>query len=174
MPLSFAANDTTVNLQWSAPAGGVTQGYRLIVGSGPGLANILVQDYPASVTAIAATGVPYGTYYARVAATNVCGVSPTSNEVVVVVQPCSAAPQAPSGLTFNRNGNVVGLAWSAPAAGPRPTSYTVLVGGAPGASNILVYPTGSAATTLVATAPGGTVLRADRRPERLRWQRSLE
>ena len=90
-PLSFAANDTTVNLQWSAPAGGVTQGYRFIVGSAPGLANILVQDYSASVTAIAATGVPYGTYYARVAATNVCGVSPPSNEVVVVVQPCSAA-----------------------------------------------------------------------------------
>ncbi len=47
-PLSFAANDTTVNLQWSPPAGGVTQGYRFIVGSAPGLANILVQDYPAT------------------------------------------------------------------------------------------------------------------------------
>ncbi len=98
--LTAAASDTTVNLAWSAPAAGVTQGYRLIVGSAPGLANVLVQDYPATVTALTASGVPYGTYYVRVAATNACGVSPASNEVTVVVQPCAAPPQAPTGLTL--------------------------------------------------------------------------
>jgi hypothetical protein len=154
-PLSATVNSTTVSLQWSAPATGLTQGYRFIVGTAPGLANVLVADYPASVTALAAAGVPYGTYYARVAATNACGVGPTSNELTVVVQPCSAAPQAPTGMRATVAGSQVSLAWNAPAAGPVPASYVIVVGSAPGLSNVLVYPTGSPATVLGAVAPAG-------------------
>jgi hypothetical protein len=154
-PLSAAVSGQNVSLQWGAPAGGVTQGYRFLVGSAPGLANVLVADYPASVTALAAPGVPYGTYYARVAATNACGIGPVSNEVTVVVQPCAAAPQAPTALRAGVVGNQVSLAWNAPAAGPAPASYTLVVGSAPGLSNILVFPTGSPATVLGAVAPPG-------------------
>jgi hypothetical protein len=79
-----------------------------------------------------------------------------SNELTVVVQPCAAPPQAPTGLVFNRSGSVVGLAWSAPKSGPAPTSYTLVVGSQPGGSNVLVLPSGTAATTFVGSAPPGT------------------
>jgi hypothetical protein len=154
--LTGSANDQTVTLGWSAPASGVTQGYRLLAGTSPGQANALVADYAASVTSLVSTGVPYGSYFVRVAALNVCGVGPVSNELTVVVQPCAAPPQAPTGLVFNRSGSVVGLAWSAPKSGPAPTSYTLVVGSQPGGSNVLVLPSGTAATTFVGSAPPGT------------------
>jgi hypothetical protein len=154
--LSGSASNQTVNLAWSAPASGVTQGYRLLVGSAPGLSNLLVADYAASVTALVAPGIAYGTYYTRVAATNVCGVGPVSNEVTLVVQPCAAPPQAPTGLHFSRTGTFVALAWSAPASGPPPTSYTLVVGSQTGGADILVLPTGTTATSTGASAPPGT------------------
>ena len=152
--LVASTNGTSVNLAWSAATSGVVQGYRLIVGSAPGLANLLVQDFPSSVTALGATGVAFGTYFARVAATNVCGVSPPSNEVTVVVQPCSGPPQAPTGLHFNRTGSFVALGWTAPAAGPPPATYTLVVGSVPGGSDVLVVSTGSATSTGALAPPG--------------------
>ena len=156
-PLSFAANDTTVNLQWSAPAGGVTQGYRFIVGSAPGLANILVQDYPAE---------RHRDRRHRRALRHLLRArrgdqrlrrqpaQQRSRGGGAAVQRPAAGADRPDLQPHRQRASA--LAWSAPAAGPRPTSYTVVVGSAPGASNILVYPTGNAATTLVATAPAGT------------------
>jgi hypothetical protein len=154
--LSGTVSGQNVTLGWSVPATGTAQGYRLIVGSAPGQANVLIQDYPASVTAIGAAGVPYSTYYARVAATNVCGVGPVSNEVTLVVQPCAGPPQAPTGLHFSRTGTFVALAWTAPAAGPPPASYLLVVGSQTGGSDVLVFSTGSAATGTGAPAPPGT------------------
>jgi predicted phage tail protein len=154
--LSGTSNNQTVNLTWSAPSSGVTQGYRLLVGSAPGLSNLLVADYAASVTALTAPGIAYGTYYARIAATNVCGVGPVGNELTVVVQPCAAPPQAPTGLQFSRTGSFVTLGWSAPAAGPAPTSYLLVVGSQSGAADILIQATGTTATSLGASAPPGT------------------
>lgn len=155
-PASFtgSANGAVVNLQWSPPASGVVQGYQLAAGTVPGAANIAVLPFPASVTSLGAA-VPYGTYYARVHATNVCGVSAPSAEVVLVVQPCAAAPQSPTGLVATVNGGVVTLNWTAPG-GVAPTSYTIVAGSAPGAANILVYPTGTTATGLAAPAPSAT------------------
>ncbi|MGD9903856.1 MAG: matrixin family metalloprotease [Vicinamibacterales bacterium] len=154
--LSGTTNNQNVTLNWSAPGSDVVQGYRLIVGSAPGAANLLVQDYPATVTSIAAAGVAYGTYYARVAATNVCGVGPTSNEVTLVVQPCAGPPQAPTGFNFALSGSFVSMAWAAPAAGPAPSSYLLVVGSQTGGSDVLVFDTGSTATTTGAPAPPGT------------------
>lgn len=155
-PASFTAtsNDRFVNLQWTPPASGVVQGYQVVAGSAPGLANLAVLPYPATVTSLGAP-VPYGTYYVRVLATNVCGVSPPSAEVTLVVQPCAAPPTAPTGLVGSHAGGVVTLAWTAPA-GVLPTSYTVVAGRAPGASDIVVFSTGTTTTGLAAPAPPGT------------------
>jgi hypothetical protein len=155
-PASFTAtsNDNYVNLQWTPPASGVVQGYQVVAGSAPGAANLAVLPYPATVTSLGAP-VAYGTYYVRVHATNVCGISPPSNEVRLVVQPCAAPPAAPSGLVGSHSGGIVTLAWTAPA-GVAPTSYTVVAGRTPGAADIVVYPTGTTTTGLAAPAPQGT------------------
>lgn len=154
-PASFTAstNDRFVNLQWTPPASGVVQGYRVVAGSAPGLANLAVLSYPATVTSLGAP-VAYGTYYVRVLATNVCGVSPPSEEVALVVQPC-AAPTAPTGLVGSQSGGIVTLGWTAPA-GVAPTSYTVVAGRTRGAADIVVFSTGTTATGLAAPAPRGT------------------
>jgi hypothetical protein len=154
-PASFSGTttDTVVNLQWT-PGSGVVQGYQLEAGTAPGLANLAVVPFPATTTAFAAS-VPYGTYYTRLRATNVCGAGAPSSEVVLNVQPCTAAPATPTGLTAGVSAGVVTLQWTA-APGAAATSYTLLVGSAPGAADILVYPTGTAATTLGAPAPRGT------------------
>lgn len=149
-----SSNDTLVNLQWTPPSSGVVQGYQVVAGSAPGLANLAVISYPSTVTSLGAS-VAYGTYYVRVLATNTCGVSAPSPEVTLVVQPCASAPQPPTGLVGSVSGGVVTLAWTAPA-GAVPTGYTIVAGSAPAASDILVYPTGTTATSLAAPAPRGT------------------
>lgn len=156
-PASFTAssNDTSVLLQWTPPASGVAQGYLLTAGTAPGLANLASIPLPATPTAFGAA-VPYGNYYVRVHATNVCGASAPSSEQLLAVTPCTSAPLAPSGLTSSVNAGVVLLQWTAPAIGAAPTGYTLRVGSVPGGSDILVYPTGSAATALAAPAPRGT------------------
>ncbi len=155
-PATFTgtSTDNVVNLQWTPPASGVVQGYQVVAGSAPGLANIAVLSYPSTVTSLGAP-VPYGTYYVRVLATNVCGVSPPSSEVTLVVQPCAAPPAAPVGLAGSQSGGIVTLAWTAPS-GVAPTSYTVVAGSTPGAADIVVFSTGTTATGLAAPAPRGT------------------
>lgn len=151
--LSGSASDTLVNLRWSAPATGVTQGYLLSAGSAPTLSNLGVQSYPASVTSLAGS-VPYGNYYVRVQATNVCGVSAPSNEILVAVTPCTVAPQAPTGLAVTKNGTFLTFTWTAPTGTP-PSSYVFAVGSAPGSSNLVVSSTGTTSTTLAGNAPPG-------------------
>ena len=155
-PASFtgSSNDNVVNLQWTAPTSGVTEGYLVVAGSGSGLADLAVLPYPATATSLVGA-VPYGTYYTRVHATNTCGMGPPSAEVTLVVQPCATAPAAPTGLVRSVSGGVVTLSWTAPAGTPA-TSYTIVAGSAPGASDITVYATGTAATSLATPAPAGT------------------
>jgi hypothetical protein len=89
--LTGSSNDAVVNLQWTPPAAGIAQGYQVVAGSAPGLANLAVIPLPSTVTTLGGP-VPYATYYVRVHATNVCGISPPSPEVTLVVQPCAAPP----------------------------------------------------------------------------------
>ncbi len=151
--LSGSSNDTLVNLQWTAPSTGMVQGYRLLAGTGPGLANLGVQDYPASVTSLSGN-VAYGTYYVRVQSSNVCGFSAPSNEIVLTVAACTAVPQPPTNLAFTKNGSFLTFTWTAPAGTP-PTGYTFAVGSAPGLSNLVVSATGTTATALAGNAPNG-------------------
>lgn len=151
--LSGSSNDTLVSLRWSAPSSGIAQGYRLSAGTASGLSNLGAQDYPATVTTLAGS-VPYGTYYLRVQSTNVCGVSAPSNEIALVVAPCATVPQAPTGLTVTKAGTLLTFSWTPPTGTP-PSGYVFLVGSMPGASNLVVYPTGSTATSLAGNAPPG-------------------
>lgn len=152
---NFGVADQNVSLAWTPPDSGVTQGYVLAAGTAPGLQNVLVAPFPASVTALNVLA-PYGDYYVRVFATNVCGTSAPTPDRLISVQPCTAAPNPPSGLTFGRDGQQVTFNWNAPASGPAPTQYVFVVGSQPGAGDILAFPTGSAATSVSAVGPPGT------------------
>jgi titin len=106
-----------------------------------------------TATGVTFTNVPSGLYYVRVRARNSVGTGPPSNEISLPVA-CSA-PQPPTNLAFAAVASNVTFTWTPPASGPAPTSYVLVVGSAPGASNLLSYqfaPTSS----LAAAGPPGT------------------
>jgi hypothetical protein len=82
--LAFSKNGFTVTLTWQAPTIGVAPlGYRLVVGSAPGLENVLILDQ-GPFTTLTAVGPP-GTYFVRVRSLSACGASAPSNELVIVL-----------------------------------------------------------------------------------------
>jgi hypothetical protein len=93
-PTGLVANVTgnQVGLAWNASAG--AKSYVLEVGSASGAANL--GTTPVNGTTTAATNVANGTYFVRVKATNRCGTSGPSNEVIAVVGVAAPTPIAPA------------------------------------------------------------------------------
>lgn len=80
-----SATGSTVTLAWSASGGNPTS-YIVEGGSGPGLSNLANSDTGSALASLTAPGVAHGVYYVRVRGKNTCGVGPTSNEIVIIVQ----------------------------------------------------------------------------------------
>jgi hypothetical protein len=153
MNLAYNTADNLVTLTWTPPPTGVTQGYWLYAGTAPGLSNALVTSMGPTPSFFGPAA--YGTYFVRLAARNSCAVGPPTAELTVVVAPCTAAPSAPTGLSYSRAGNIVTLTWNAPTTGNLPSRYVIQAGRQSGASDLLTFPTTSSATTFTASAPPG-------------------
>lgn len=74
---------STVSLSWTAGAGGAPTGYTLLASATPGGAPIVT--VPLSGASVSFSGVPSGTYYLRLTASNAAGTSTPSAEVALVV-----------------------------------------------------------------------------------------
>jgi predicted phage tail protein len=126
-------------------------------GTAAGLSNIATFATGGTATAVTVHSVPNGTYFVRVRARSAEGTSGASNETTIVVGgatggPC-AAPSAPAGFAATVSGNTLTLTWNAVAGA---LSYVIEAGSAPGATNVVTFDTGSAATSFAGNAPNGT------------------
>lgn len=158
--LVASASGSSVTLTWSAPASGdpvVT--YVIEAGSASGLANLANLTTNSTLTSFSASGVGNGTYYVRIRAQNAAGTSAASNEAILVVggAGCTAAPNAPGGLTSAVSGGTVTLSWTAPGGSCAATSYILQAGSASGLSNLANANIGTTATAYVATGVGNGV-----------------
>jgi hypothetical protein len=151
--LAASATGSSILLTWSAPTdGGAPTTYAIEAGTAPTSSNLA--NFPTGNTALsfAAGGVPDGTYYVRVRASNAVGVGPPSNEATLVVG-CTSAPGAPAGLTIVTNGGgAVALAWQPSPGGP--TSYIIEAGTESGLADLLALDLGTSNTGLAASGVG--------------------
>ncbi len=82
--LQAATTGSILTLSWNASANATS--YRLLVGSAPGVGNLLTADVGIGTAVSANTsGAPSGNYFVRVVANTPCGTSAPSNEVTVTV-----------------------------------------------------------------------------------------
>jgi hypothetical protein len=82
--LTVSKSGFLVTLNWNGPSSGpAPEGYTILVGSAPGLENLLVLPLGPD-TGLTAVGPP-GTYYIRVKSRSSCGLSAASNERLLVL-----------------------------------------------------------------------------------------
>ena len=82
--LSVTTAGGTAVFSWVPALGAI--GYRMLVGSAPGLSDVGVVDLgPTPALAVSLAGVPPGRYFVRVAALGACGLGVASNEVYLDV-----------------------------------------------------------------------------------------
>jgi hypothetical protein len=148
--LTASSAGPSILLTWGAPIdGGAPTSFSIEAGSGPGLSNLANFSTGNTALSFAAGGVPDGTYYVRVRASNNIGVGPPSNEATLVVG-CSVAPGAPASLTIAANtAGLIVLTWQPSPGGP--TSYVIEAGTGPGLANLVALDLGSTNLTLSAS-----------------------
>ncbi|MFN7977486.1 MAG: hypothetical protein U0P30_05075 [Vicinamibacterales bacterium] len=153
--LAVSVAGTGATFTWSAPSsGGAPAGYTLVAGVTAGFATPIASlPLPVTPTSIGIAGIPPGTYYVRLVATNAGGTGPASNEVTFTIA-APAAPAAPVLQAPQVAGSTVTLTWTA-GSGAAPTSYTLTASATPGGPAIVAVPlTGTSIT--FAGVPSGT------------------
>jgi VCBS repeat protein/fibronectin type III domain protein len=157
--LTSSVAGSTLSLTWQPPSSAPPTSYVVEAGSTSGAANLAASDTGSAATTLTVPNVPAGTYFVRVRARSLGGLTAPSNEIVVTVGGGGggcAGIQAPANLAASVSGNGVTLTWLAPSGDCVATSYLIEVGSASGLSNLAAISTGSSAASLSATAPNGT------------------
>jgi predicted phage tail protein len=95
-----------------------------------------------------------GTFFFRVIATNAFGSSAPTGAVAAVLPGPITPPGSPVLQNAVVTGNNVTLNWVL-GSGGAPSSFLLLVGSSPGASNVGAFPIGTS-TTISSSAPNGT------------------
>jgi hypothetical protein len=155
-PTDLAAyvNGTSALLTWSAGSGGgAPTSLVLFAGSAPGASDI--GTFPVGLgTQLSVPNVGAGNYYLRVAAANVGGLSPASNEVLLQM-PAGGGCSAPPARSFTSAvfGRYVQFGWQVV---PGANGYRLDFTDSPGASAKVSLPFGPASTGYAVTgAPLG-------------------
>ena len=145
---------STVALQWTpAVTGGPAYSYSLEAAGSPGGPNFLNPPFTTTGRALTVAGVPPGTYYVRVRASNPLGTSGVSPETQVVVGPCTV-PSAPTAFSATVDGLNVAFTWSPPTSGLT-QFYRLSAGFASGRADAAVLD-GLTATSYSTVAPAGS------------------
>ena len=151
-PPRAVATGATLTVDWPVPlVGARPASYVLDAAAAPGAPAFA--SIPVTGTTFTIGGVPPGLYYLSVRGVTAAGSGASSRQVGVVVgaSTCGEPPTTPA-LAASATGGLATLQWP-PATGVA-TSYTLLVGTAPGASDIGAVPMG-AATAFTSPAPPG-------------------
>jgi hypothetical protein len=144
-PASFTASaaGTLITLTWQPPPGPAPTNYVLEFGSHAGLSDLVRVSTGSTATTVSGRGVPSGTYFVRVRAQTIAGLSVPSNEGTLVV---GSAPGAPANLRLSIAGGLITLSWTPPATGAPPATYIIDVGSSPGRTDLASVATNSVAT----------------------------
>ncbi len=143
--VAFATGSTAI-ISWSPPAsGGAAASYVIEAGLTPGAT---IGSLPVAGTSLVLPGVGPGTYYLRVRGVNAFGTGSASTEAALVVGHGGiGVPNAPTNLVAWMSGGRLTMTWTAPVAGPVPTSYVLEAGTAVGQSNLAVVELGTRSFT---------------------------
>ena len=155
--ISATVNGNLVSVSWTRPLGGsAPSNYLLEIGTAPGASSLPTQSTGNANTSLLLT-LPDGTFYFRVRSVNSAGVSGVSPETSAVVGNAALIPGPPSNFAVTTVGAGAVFTWSPPAVGAAVATYIIEAGSGPGASNLAVVPTGSAATSFhLPVVPPGT------------------
>lgn len=150
-PIATVQGDRVL-VRWDAAAAESITGYVIFAGTSSGGQEMGV--FPIGLATAAEARLAAGTYFVRVAAQSGELTGPPSAETSFSIAEASAT-SVPTDLSATISGAHVVLTWRSPL-GADVLDHVVAVGGAPGSTNLLYQPTGSAATSFEAHAPPGT------------------
>lgn len=153
MPENFriTVSGSVASLEWEPPStGGAPSDYLLTLGTAQGLENLL-SEYPiGNVLTLSGPLQQPGTYYARIRASNLMGVGPSTPEVMFRTE-VGAPPQAPINLAAAWLGSTVNLTW---LPSPGASSYVLEAGSISRASDFGTFGMGAATAFSTAVPPG--------------------
>ena len=136
--LTASGSGSTVRLSWTAPATGTPTSYVIAAANEPDPRGIrTVVDTQSVATSFTASGVPAGTYYIRVLATDGVTLSPPSNVVSLLLGKCSRSPAPPRSLTVESvAGSAVSLTWSGSYGNDYETTFILEAGSRPAVTDL--------------------------------------